>query len=37
VTDTAVENLSVMAPVEPDAIEKRMKEFGIGKKRTPLQ
>ncbi len=33
VTATGVENLSAMAPVEPDAIERLMKEVGIGKKR----
>ena len=33
VTERGVENISTMAPVEPDAIEKLMKEMGIGKKR----
>jgi len=33
VTEKGVENISTMAPVEPDAIEKLMKEIGIGKKR----
>ena len=33
VTATGVENISTMAPVEPDAIEKLMKEIGIGKRR----
>ena len=33
VTDTGVENISAMAPVEPDAIERLMKAVGIGKKR----
>ena len=33
VTEKGVENISSMAPVEPDAIEKLMRENGIGKKR----
>ena len=33
ITTTGYENMSTMAPVEPDAIEKLMKEVGIGKKK----
>jgi Xaa-Pro aminopeptidase len=36
VTETGVENLSTMAPEEPDAIERLMKERGIGKTRVKL-
>jgi Xaa-Pro aminopeptidase len=34
VTETGVENLSTMAPEEPDAIERLMKEKGLGVRAT---
>jgi Xaa-Pro aminopeptidase len=36
ITETGYENLSTMAPEEPDAIERLMREEGIGKQRPKV-